>query len=79
MNVISPKVDTREGNAEFGKQMESVHMSAGNTMLRCSRTTSSALLRAELGMYPLDTTSRDEVKMAIQSKEHAKKEVASHS
>ena len=70
----------------MGRERE-LHNTAGNStddssqqkMLGCSSTTSKIMLRAELGMYPLNTNKRREkVEMAKKSKEHAKKEVASH-
>ena len=37
------------------KQLETVQMTAAKNILGCSSTTSNAVLRAELGMYPLET------------------------
>ena len=46
-----------EGSAKFVKQLEAVQMTAAKNILGCSSTTSNAvlLIRAELGMYPLET------------------------
>ena len=37
------------------KQLEIEHMKAAKKVRGCSRTTSNTVLRAELGMYPLET------------------------
>ena len=67
------------GNAKFVKQLETVQMTEATKVLGYSSTTSYTALRAEPGMYPLKTNKRrDKVEMTIESKEHAKKEVASH-
>ena len=59
MNVIVPKLECAgevwEENAKLVKQLETVQMTAAEKMLRCSRTTSNAVLRAVLGMHPLKT------------------------
>ena len=59
MNVIVPKLEYAgqvwEKNAKFVKQLETVQRTAANKILGCSSTTSSTILRAELGMYPLKT------------------------
>ena len=55
MNVNTPKLEYAEvwgGNTEFVKQLETVHLTAAK---RCSSTTKNAVLRAELGIYPLKT------------------------
>ena len=44
-----------ERNAKLVKQLETVQMTAAENVLGCSSTTSNAVLRAELGMYPLET------------------------
>ena len=58
MNVIVLKLkyagEVWEGNAKFVKQLEILQMTAAKRMLKCSRTTSNTVLRAELGMYPLE-------------------------
>ena len=51
-----------EGDAKLVKQLEAVQMTAAETMLGCSSTTSSAVL-AELGMHPLKTNRREKVEM----------------
>ena len=82
MNVILPKVkypEVWEGNAKLVKLLETVKITAAKKVPGCSSTTSNAVLRAELGMYPLKTCERREkVEMATSSEKHAKKEVASH-
>ena len=59
MIVIVPKLEYAagvwEGNAKFVKQLKTVQMTAAKKILRCSSTTSNTVLRAELGMYPLET------------------------
>ena len=59
INVIVPKLEYEgevwEGNAYFVKQLETVRMTAAKKILGCSSTTSITVLRAELGMYPLET------------------------
>ena len=59
INVIAPKVEYAGelwgGNAKLVKQLETMHMTAAKKVLECSSTTSNALLRAELGVYPLQT------------------------
>ena len=67
MNVIVPKLEYAgeawEGNAKFVKQLETVQMTAAKKILGCSSTTSNtAVLKAELRMYPLKT-NRDERKL----------------
>ena len=62
INVIVPKLEYAgevwEGNAKFMKQLETVQMTAAKTILGCSSTTSNnTVLRAELGMYPLETNT----------------------
>ena len=56
MNVTVPELEYAgkdwEGDAKFVKQLETVQMTAAKKILGCSSTTSNALLRAELGMYP---------------------------
>ena len=58
-NVIVPKLEyageVREGNAKFVNQLETVHMTAAKKILGCSSMTSNTVLRAELGMCPLET------------------------
>ena len=58
MNMIVPKLEYAgevwERNAKFVEQLEAVHMTAAKKLLRCS-STSSTVLRAGLGMYPLKT------------------------
>ena len=46
-----------EGNAEVVKQLETLQMTEAEKILRCSSTTSSIVLRAELGMHPLKTNT----------------------
>ena len=55
-----------EGNATLEKQLEAAQMAAANKVLGCSSTTSNTVLRAERGIYPLET-NRDvtKVEMAI--------------
>ena len=64
------------------KQLETAKMTAGKKILGCSSTTKNTTLRAELGVYPL-RINRDVRKLNrhdnIPGKEHAEKEVASHS
>ena len=86
MNVSVPKLEyagkVREGNAKFVKQRETaVQMTAAKKILGCSSTASNnAVLRAKLGMYPLKQIETCErVEMTIQSRQYARKEVASHS
>ena len=61
MNVIVPKLEYAgvvwEGNAKLVKQLETVQMTAAIKvpLTGCSNTTSNTVLRAELGMYPLET------------------------
>ena len=84
MNVIVPKLEyagqVREGNAKFVKQLETVQMTAAENILGCSSTTSSTVLRTELGMYPL-TTNRDtrKLKWQYKVKNTPEKRFASHS
>ena len=59
--------DLWEGNAKFVKQLETVQMTAAKKILGCSSTTSNTVLRAELGMYPLET-NRDVRKLKWQYK-----------
>ena len=58
-DVIVPKLECAgevwEGNAKFVKQLETVQMTAAKKILGGSSTTSSTVLRAELGLYPLKT------------------------
>ena len=71
MNVVVPKLeyagDVWEGNAKFVQQLETVQMTAAKNILRCSSTTRNTVLRAELGMYPLETI-RDMRKLKCQYK-----------
>ena len=73
MNVIVPKLEYAEvweGNAKLVKQLETVQMTAAATrknVLGSSSTTSNTVLRAELGMYPLET-NRDVRKLKWQYK-----------
>ena len=59
MNVIVPKLeyagDLLEGNAKFVKELETVQMTAAKKIQGCSSTTGNTVLRAELGMYSLET------------------------
>ena len=59
INVIVPKLEYAEkvweGNAKFIKQLGTVQMTAAKNILGCSSTTSNTVLRAKLGMYPLET------------------------
>ena len=58
IHVIVPKLEYAqvwEGNAKLVKQLETVQMTAAKKVLGCSSTTSSTVLSAELGMYPLKT------------------------
>ena len=55
-------------------------MTAAGKLLGGSSTTSNTVNIAELGMYPLKTTRNiEKVEMAIESKEHTKEELVSHS
>ena len=69
MNMFVPKLEYArevwEGNAKFVKQLETVQMTAAKNILGCSSTTSNAVLRAELGMYPLQT-NRETRKLKLQ-------------
>ena len=80
MNAIVPNSEYAgkvwEGNAKFVKQLETAQMTAVKKILCCSSTTSNTVLKTKLGVYPL---KREKVEVAIQSKEYARKEVASHS
>ena len=71
INVIVPELDYAgegwKGNAKFVKQLETVQMTAAKKILACSSTTSITVLRAELGMYPLET-NRDVRKLKWQYK-----------
>ena len=70
MNVIVPKLkyaEVWEGNAKLVKQLETVQMTAAKNVLGCSSTTSNTVIRAELGMYPLET-NRDARKLKWQYK-----------
>ena len=57
INVIVPKLEYAgevwEGNAKLVKQL--VQMTAAKKVPGCSSTSSNTVLRAELGMYPLET------------------------
>ena len=61
INVIVPKLEYAgevwRGNAKFVKQLETVQTTAARNILGCSSTTSNTVLRAELGMYPLETNT----------------------
>ena len=62
-----------EGNAKFVQQLATVQMTAtAETILACSSTTSTAVVRAELGLHP-PKTNRDvrKLKWQIKSKAHA--------
>ena len=55
MNVIVPKqeyVEVWEGNARLVKQLETGQTTAAEKVLEWSNTTSNAVLRVEMGMYP---------------------------
>ena len=72
INVIVPKLEYAgevwEENAKFVKQLETaVQMTAAKKTLGCSSTTSNTVLRAELGMHPLET-DRDVRKLKWQYK-----------
>ena len=70
MNVVAPKLayaGVWEGSAKFVKQLRTVQMTAAEKMLGCSSTTSNIVLRAEPGMYPLETI-RDVRKLKWQNK-----------
>ena len=68
-----------EGNAKFVKQLETVQMTAATKILGCSSTTSNAVVRTELGMYPVKTNG-DVRQLKWQYKvKTARKEAASHS
>ena len=58
MNVIVPKLEYAgevwEGNVKL-KKLETVQLAAAKKILGCPKTTSITALRAELGMYPLQT------------------------
>ena len=47
------------------KQLETVQMAAAKKVLEFSNTTSIAILRAEMGMYPLKHKTREKVEMTI--------------
>ncbi|CAM9933816.1 unnamed protein product [Sphacelaria rigidula] len=56
MNVIVPKLEYAEkwkGNADRAKKLEAVHTTLAKKTLECSKTRNT-VLRAELGMYPLE-------------------------
>ena len=58
MNVIVPELEYSEvweRNVKLAEKLETVHMAAAKKILGCSKTTSNAALRAELGMYSLET------------------------
>ena len=55
-----------EGNAKLVKQLKTVQMAPAKKVLGCSSTTSNTVIRAELGMYPLETKRLEKVEMAIQ-------------
>ena len=71
MNVIAPKLEHAgevwEGNAKFAIQLETVQMTTAKKILGCSSTTSTTVLRAKRGMYPLKT-NRDARKLKWQYK-----------
>ena len=71
MNVIVPKLEFAgelwEGNAKFVKQLETAQMTAATNVLGCSSTTSTTVLRPEVGIYPLKT-NRDARKLKLQYK-----------
>ena len=54
-----------DGNAKLVKRLEIVQMTAAEKKLTCSSTTINTVLRAELGMYPLQT-NRDMRKLKWQ-------------
>ena len=57
INVLVPKLEYAEaweGNMNFAK-LETVHTTAAKKVPRCSNVTSNTALRAELGMYPIET------------------------
>ena len=56
-----------EGNAKLVKQLKTVQMAPAKKVLGCSSTTSNTVIRAELGMYPLET-NRDARKLKWQYK-----------
>ena len=49
-----------EGNAKLLKQLETVQMAAAKKVIGCLSTTSKTVLRAALGMCPLETKKRRE-------------------
>ena len=57
--MIVPKLEYAgevwEGIAKPVKQLETVQMAAAKQILGYSSTSSNTVLRAELGMYPLET------------------------
>ena len=69
--MIVPKLEYAgavwEGNTKFVEQVETVQMTAAKKVPGCSSTTSNAVLRAELGIYP-HKTIRDVKKLKLQYK-----------
>lgn len=59
------------------KKLETVQMTGAEIILGCSKTTSGALLRAGLGMYPRKQR-HEETKLATQRKEYDKDEIAGY-
>ena len=64
INVVVPKVEYAgevwEGNAKLLKQLETVQMAAAKKVIGCLSTTGKTVLRAALGMCPLETKKRRE-------------------
>lgn len=79
-NVIVPEMryagTVWGGNANSAKQLDRVQMTVANKVLECSKTTSHGNLRVELGMFPLETNKREEMKITLKHKEHTNKEIA---
>ena len=72
MSAMIPKLEYAgeawEMDAKLAKQLETVQMTAAKEALTCSSTTSTTVLRAELGMHPLNTnrdTGTSKLKMGI--------------
>ena len=54
-----------EGNKKVVKELEAAQMKAAKIILGCSKRTSNATVRAELGIRPLKS-GRDERKLTLQ-------------
>ena len=57
-NMVAPKLayagEVWEGNSKLVNQLETMQMTASKTILGCLSTTNNTVVRAELGMYPLE-------------------------